>query len=586
MFKYLGELFLKKRIIFDRLVVLVFFVILSILYVYPLQKQGIIYRSDDLAFHINRITELIYDFKNGSFLPYIYTHSFNKVCFPLGIFYPWLTLIPFVLFSILLGNNILGIYAGFAFYTFLTLLFTYVCTRRLEKSKSQAILTSVIYAFCTYRTINAFTRFALGEFLGMVFLPLCLYGFYAVMFGNKRDWPFLAFGMSFIILSHVLSTFITIIFLIVLFLIFIWYVLDKISTFKYLIISSFVAITSSSIFIFPFLEQELFQKNNSASTFNISGTANPMDNMFLSALSNSMERTIAGNGYPYSIGIVLLVILLLGLVLFKRFATLTKIIYLIGFTTFVMATSLFPWGLFQHTVLSVIQFPFRLLIITSCCLAFVGGEEFTLTKQDLIGNNFSKSKTILLTLSCIGLVILPWYSGIDQLKRTSNIISPNQPDWDVPNKPYISNNQKYNGYYAWHIDQYTPKQTIPYFNQINNHIAIINGEKVKLKLDKISVKPNEQIYTNKNIKAGASVDLPVALYKNLHVYQNGKDLALIKSKRNTIAFKAISNGSVVVKYVPSLIDKLGTLLSIMTWLIAIIYTIYAKFRKTKFKVGS
>lgn len=567
---------MEKKSTRNGIIITILFIFLSVLFIYPLQKQGMIYRSDDLAYHINRITELVANFRKGNFHPYIYTFSFNKVCFPLGIFYPWLTLVPFALFSILLGSNILGIYAGFAFYTFLTLLFVYICVRRLDKNRLQAVLTSVIYAFCTYRTIDAFTRFDLGEFLGMVFLPLCLYGFYAVMFGNKKDWPFLAFGMSFIILSHILSTFITTVFLAILFLIFIWKVSNKLETFKYLIVSAVVVFASSAIFLFPFLEQELFQQYSKPSVVDVYSSAATMDQMFLASLGNSMERTIV-SGHTYNIGIVLLMVILFGMVVFKNFSTVTKVAYLIGLTSFVMATNLFPWNIIQNTFFSVIQFPSRVLTISSCCLAFVGGEEFTLIKQDLFNKSLSNRKTILITLVCIVLVVLPWYSGIIQLKRSSNTIVANQPDWDVPNKPYVTNSQKYNGYSAWYLDQYTPKKTLPYFKQLNNHVAIIDGKKVKLK--NIAAKPNAQIYINKNIKAGSSVDLPVALYKNLHVYQSGKEVKLINSKRNMIAFKAISSGNVIVKYVPSLIDKLGTVLSLATWLMAIVYAIYTSLRK-------
>ena len=574
---------MEKKSARNGILITILFIFLSVLFIYPLQKQGMIYRSDDLAYHINRITELVANFRKGNFHPYIYTFSFNKVCFPLGIFYPWLTLVPFALFSILLGSNILGIYAGFAFYTFLTLLFVYICVRRLDKNRLQAVITSVIYAFCTYRTIDAFTRFDLGEFLGMVFLPLCLYGFYAVMFGNKKDWPFLAFGMSFIILSHILSTFITTVFLAILFLIFIWKVSNKLETFKYLIVSVVVAFASSAIFLFPFLEQELFQQYSKPSVVDVYSNAATMDQMFLASLGNSMERYIV-SGHTHNIGIVLLMVILFGMVVFKNFSTVTKVAYLIGLTSFVMATNLFPWSIIQNTFFSVIQYPSRVLTISSCCLAFVGGEEFTLIKQDLFNKSLSNRKTILITLVCIVLVVLPWYSGIIQLKRSSNTTVPNQPDWDIPNKPYVTDSQKYKGYSAWYLDQYTPKKTLPYFKQLNNHVAIIDGKKVKLK--HIAVKPNAQVYVNKKIKAGASVDLPVALYKNLHVYQNGKEVKLINSKRNMVAFKAISNGSVIVKYVPSLIDKLGTMLSLLTWLMAIIYVVYARFRKQKFNAES
>ena len=132
---------MEKKSARNGILITILFIFLSVLFIYPLQKQGIIYRSDDLAYHINRITELVANFRKGNFHPYIYTFSFNKVCFPLGIFYPWLTLVPFALFSILLGSNILGIYAGFAFYTFLTLLFVYICVRRLDKNRLQAVLT-------------------------------------------------------------------------------------------------------------------------------------------------------------------------------------------------------------------------------------------------------------------------------------------------------------------------------------------------------------------------------------------------------------------------------------------------------------
>ncbi|MDC2844458.1 hypothetical protein PO185_02050 [Limosilactobacillus mucosae] len=567
---------MEKKSARNGILITILFIFLSVLFVYPLQKQGIIYRSDDLAYHINRITELIANFKNGNFYPYIYTFSFNKVGFPLGIFYPWLTLVPFALFSILLGSNILGIYAGFAFYTFLTLLFVYTCVRRFDRSRLQAVLTSVIYAFCTYRTIDAFTRFDLGEFLGMVFLPLCLYGFYAVMFGNKNDWPFLAFGMSFIILSHILSTFITTVFLAILFLIFIWNVSNKLETFKYLTVSAVVAFASSAIFLFPFLSQELFQQYSKPSVVDVYSNAATMDQMFLASLGNSMERYIV-SGHTHNIGIVLLMVILFGIVVFKKFSTVTKVAYLIGLTSFVMATNLFPWSIIQNTFFSVIQYPSRVLTISSCCLSFVGGEEFKLIKQDLFNKSLSNRKTILITLVCIVLVVLPWYSGIIQLKRSSNTIVPNQPDWDIPNKPYVTDSQKYKGYSAWYLDQYTPKNTLPYFKQLNNHVAIIDGKKIKLK--NIVAKPNAQIYINKNIKAGSSVDLPVALYKNLHVYQSGKEVKLINSKRNMIAFKAISSGSVIVKYVPSLIDKLGTVLSLATWLMAIVYATYTSLRK-------
>lgn len=118
------------------------------------------------------------------------------------------------------------------------------------------------------------------------------------------------------------------------------------------------------------------------------------------------------------------------------------------------------------------------------------------------------------------------------------------------------------------MEQYTPKKSVPFREEIEHHLAIINGKKEKV----ISIysKPNELIYKNLKIRAGEKVDLPIAVYKNLHVYQDDRELSLINSKRNTVAFRANSNKSVIVKYVPSIIDRLGFFLTTMTWVISLV----------------
>lgn len=52
----------KKRWI-KLIVQIVFFIVLSIVFVYPFQKNGIIYFGDDMKYHVNRILELINNLK-------------------------------------------------------------------------------------------------------------------------------------------------------------------------------------------------------------------------------------------------------------------------------------------------------------------------------------------------------------------------------------------------------------------------------------------------------------------------------------------------------------------------------------------
>lgn len=551
------EIRLKKKRI-TTFAQIIFFIALSIWFVYPLQKNGVIYFGDDMEFHVNRILELVSNLKRGNVYPYIYTYTFDKIGYPLGMFYPWITLLPFALFSVIVKNTVTGIYVGFAFYTFLTLVFMYTCVRKMNKSKFQANIAAVLYAFCTYRTIDAFSRFALGEFLGMVFLPLCLYGMYAILFGNKNDWPFLGFGMSFTLLSHVLSTFIFILALFSIFIIFIWFVENKYNTFISLFKSSLLAIVSSAIFLFPFVEQATFQKFSRPAPMDITSTANYMDQIVLASLRNSVLRSTSGT--VYGIGIVLLAVIIVGIVFFEKFDLTSKIIYLLGIISFVITSTIFPWNLFRNTPVSVIQFPMRILVLTSVFLSYSGSNIAELMLSSI--NLMNRRK--LFKVSMILLILIPWFSSISQLKKDS------QSNFEV----YSGSLREYRT--AWHLEQYTPKKSVPFREEIEHHLAIINGKKEKV----ISIysKPNELIYKNLKIRAGEKVDLPIAVYKNLHVYQDNKELNLINSKRNTVAFRANSNKSVIVKYVPSTIDCLGFFLTVITWACSLVIIIYKRVR--------
>ena len=107
---------MKKSKRTDVLIYLMF-IFFSILFVLPICHLRM---SDDLAFHINRIQELSQCLRRGN-LPQIYTYTFGKFGYPIGIFYPQLTIIPFAIFSMILHSTVKGIYVGIIFFTFLTL---------------------------------------------------------------------------------------------------------------------------------------------------------------------------------------------------------------------------------------------------------------------------------------------------------------------------------------------------------------------------------------------------------------------------------------------------------------------------------
>ena len=253
-------------------------------------------------------------------------------------------------------------------------------------------------------------------------------------------------------------------------------------------------------------------------------------------------------------------VIIIGIVFFEKFDLTSKVIYLLGIISFVITSTIFPWNLFRNTPVSVIQFPMRILVLTSVFLSYSGSDIVDIMLNSINSMNGRK----LFKVSMILLILFPWFSSISQLKKDS------QSNFEV----YSGSLKEYRYGTAWNLDQYTPKKSVPFYEEIEHHLTIINGKKEKV----ISIysRPNELIYKNLKIKSGEKVDLPIAVYKNLHVYQDNKELNMINSKRNTVAFRANSNKSVIVKYVPSTIDRLGFFLTVITWVCSLVIIIYKR----------
>ena len=345
---------MKNNIIVKKFILLILFCFLSVIFVLPLVKTNIIFYGDDLIFQLHRILEMVTNLKNGNLFIGIYTYTFHSIGYPLNLFYPWVTLLPFIFFGLLVKNSVIAIYIGIAFYTFLTLTFTYWTTKKFSNNNLQSFMTAIIYTFCSYRTIDIYARFALGEFIALTFLPLCVYGLYAIVLGNSKDWPFLGFGMSFVLLSHLLS--------VVLYAIFLF--LGK---------AILISILSSAIFWIPFLEQETYQKISQPDKMDMVAQALLPSKVIIESLNNNLTRGDAGN--TYNIGIILFLAIIIGIAQYKDWNKNYKIIYLLGIVFLFVSTSLLPWNLIEKTPLSIIQFPWRFLTISSYLLSLVAGHE-------------------------------------------------------------------------------------------------------------------------------------------------------------------------------------------------------------------
>ena len=255
--------------------------------------------------------------------------------------------------------------------------------------------------------MNAYTRFDVGEFIAMAFLPLVLYGFYATLCGNYHDWPYLAFGLSFVMLTHVLSTFIDVLFMFIIFIGLIWQAKDKKRRIISFIKSVGIFLCSSAIFLIPFMEQEHFQKFNKPTPTILIGM--PLDKIIISMLDNSMTK----DG-TYTVGLIGLIIIILGIIFYKRLSKLNRFSLITSVFLILCTSSVLPVFILNKTFINVIQFMFRILGISTFLLAIVGGQIASILINR--NNRNARKKLLLITLMTI-VIICPWYSSVHMYKE-------------------------------------------------------------------------------------------------------------------------------------------------------------------------
>ena len=521
-------------------------------------RSGVIFNAGDLPYHINRIQELIDNLKNGTWYPYLYTYHFRNTAYMLGVFYPQLTLLPYAIISILLKNDVYGIYVGMMFYTYLSMINMYIIMKKIDRSTVQSILTAVAYAFCTYRFINAFSRFALGEYIGMTFSPLAAYGLYAVMKGNIKDWPYLVFGLSLTLFSHIISTFLCLCLLLIIFIICFKGVWES-SRLKILTVSIVSFFLCSAMFIIPFLEQITFKKYNQPSPTFMPNFAFSLSTLILNSCSNLTSVFQVSNWWEIAnIGLPLLVSLIWGIFNYKRLDEIDRFFVIAGCLLFLMSTSIFPWTLLMKTPLRFIQFPFRLLELDSILLSPIFGTMIVKTLR----NDKLYNPIILGTLGIL-FILVPWYSSTKNLI----LLQQNQIN-NFKNGETYSSKSKNMTY--WWLDQYTPKMSKTEFKDIVYHRVRVNGR--KMLLQEIEPIANGIIINDKKIQNKRKVVLPVASYKNIRAYQGKTKLHMEEQRKsNLITLSKTSNKPIVIKYKKSVLDIVSQYISIISYLLILVY---------------
>ena len=541
----------------SKIILELIFILLAILFVLPFVSHGFIPAGDDLGYHFDRVIEIADNFKHGNFFPQMYTYTFYRFGYLLNSFYPWLTIVPFAIFKNIFSNQVIAFAWGFGLYIFAGLNITYHVSNKLFKNKVQSFFTALIYIFSGYLLTDGYSRFAVGEIIAMIFIPACFYGFYAVLFGNKKDWPYLAFGMSAIMLSHVLSTFIVTMTFTILFVVLFHWINDRKERIKRLAFAVGVFITSSAIFLLPFVQQELYQKFAQPSPMPLSGP-NFGDNIISALNSNNGDN----------LGFIIISVLILGLIFWKELNKLEKSCYVIGTIVLAFTTSLFPWTMLTNTFLDVIQFTFRFDMVITILYAVVAGKIVRVVLDKIFAKNNDRIKKSLVSVGALLIILVPWLGDVTNILNYQMAGTPEQYRFTKSYKLFTDQNG------LW-MDQYTPEKGQSALGGVTERLAIVDGNQVQLHSKDIKSLPNGLKFTGNLVDSAKSVILPTYNYKNIHVYRNGKQIKWSPNSQDLIQVDS-GSGPITVKYVLSFVDWLAIILSFATWIIALVMYVRRK----------
>jgi hypothetical protein len=260
--------------------------------------------------------------------------------------------------------------------TILCGIFMYHTVNVVYKSSYTASIAAILYTFAVYRLYDFYQRGALAEALSFTFLPIVFLGIYYIVKGDyRRKWYVLAAGYSLLIYTHTIASVLMFVTLLILLIIYSKSLIKEPERLIYLLLAGIVTIFVTSYYTFPMLEQL-----SSNSFYLDSRSPGGGAGYGKVGFDYILWGFISGIAYPdrelwTGIGI------LLTLLLFFRFFIKRKkddrlrsadIGVIIGICFIIAISRIFPWGRFPFSLLSFIQYPWRLYEFVSYFFAIAG----------------------------------------------------------------------------------------------------------------------------------------------------------------------------------------------------------------------
>lgn len=522
------------------------------------QRTHALWVWSDWSFHASRVEEIYQNLKAGSPLTFIATHTFHSTGVASFLFYPYLFLYPWAALRFIL-SPVNAFYGWYFLVNLATAWLSYCCMKSFSKKALPSLLFALLYTFTPYHIYLGTAVF--GEFLAVTFLPLVFLGIYEILWADQHKWYLLAIGGALVAYSHLLTIMLVLEFFLVIIIIKLTgsHKIEK-TRLLALLKSLLTCICLILPVLVPFLT-DFIGRGMTSAKFGLSYTMSPSQ-LLLQSFGFSRGWKLS----PY-----LLFFLLVGWLWVKGRFDWT--IYGLGWLSFILASTIFPWHLLSKTFLAEVQITARYLSYTGLFLSLLVAKYLAKGIDQL---QAGKRKALIALLPLFGLLTFcsSMYLQVQVMKHPQRLASVRRSSLTKLPQTVISN-QDYSKIFNYQVVygefDYYPAAAKKASKQIARQVALLNGKKVKVKSQAGS---NQLTYalTSK----GGKLDLPVLAYQHTRVSLNGKSVSYQVSRRGTVQITLPKgNNRITVSYQPAKFYYYALAFCLLSWLTLAFY-IYKK----------
>lgn len=548
----------------------------SLLLVLPQYLTGGVILGEDFLFHYNRFYDAAMQIKTGNFHYFISTYGFqqsgrivNALYGPLfAYFQGGLVLLAKTWYNYqMISRLVLNLIASFSMYA---LLRTVHIKARVAVTLSCFYLTTFCIQYWTLR--QGFTSW------GAAFTPLALIPAFKYAETHELNAIKLACCVSLLLQVHVLST----VFLVLTYLPFFGYGLITSPTRKkdilklviaislFLILTLNVwtvllAVTSSNNLILPFTNKHMY-------------------------LYSITERSMYWLFTPIPLALIIIALIYISFKFWHNYSPSLKITTGTFFTFLLLSTSLFPWYFitkYKIKMLEIFQFPFRFFVIPTILACVLCG---TILSNQLSKHHFRIIYPILCLLVLIGFIQTMlllnnryerWLTHNDPIKDESTFVFDTKSTTKIRNSLYSTNLAELLSLVQKKTPDYLPSY---HDNKKGNYdlyeYFIIWPSDYFTK----TVSKNKLIITWYGDKK-EPISVPVIKYDKTSLVLNNKKLTKHQYELSDIGTPVVmqhaGKNRLVVSYNIGSWFNFVLVITLLTWLICLLYLCYNRFKLTK-----